>query len=191
LKEDIIPTELEYKYAISLDIAKKYDNEQLSLMSVNVQYIKQGYLAFSKGMTLRVRHSICLKNKQWYLTYKQKISNRVVEIEKKIDDRDGKDLWSACVGRLTKNRYVVNYHKHTWEIDFFYRDNHLYFVQAEVELKEGSNKPQEIPKFLREFLLYEVPLTDDRFSNKRLSDVEFASRLYKSLVEKKNGYKKL
>ena len=69
--------------------------------------------------------------------------------------------------------------------------HNLYFVQAEVELEEGSNKPEEIPEFLREFLLYEVPLTDDRFSNKRLSDVEFASRLYKSLVEKKNGYKKL
>jgi hypothetical protein len=51
-------------------------------------------------------------------------------------------------------------------------------VLAEVELKEGSPRPKRLPEFIKKHLLYEVPLTDDRFSNKRLGDVDYATRLY-------------
>lgn len=179
-----MPTEHEYKYVISLDIAKEYDETALRQMSREVQHIKQGYLAFSKGMTLRTRCLVKKGKKQWFLTFKQKINDRVVEIENRISGRDGKDLWSACVGQLTKDRYVFPHYGHVWEVDFFRKAGLLYFVQAEVELEEGANRPDDIPPFLKKHIIYEVPLTDDRFSNKRLGDVEYAYRLYQSLTEK-------
>lgn len=182
-----MPTEHEYKYVLSKDILKQ--EPALSMASHEIQHIKQGYLAFSKGMTLRVR---CItkgssdgnEKKKWYMTLKQKVGERVIEIETKISDRDGKDLWSSCVGRLTKDRYVVPYNYHIWEVDFFLKGGQLYFVQAEVELDEGDDRPKEMPPLLKKHLIYEVPLTDDRFSNKRLTDVDYTHRLYKSLTEK-------
>ena len=178
-----MPTEHEYKYAIKLEIAEQFDHKKLKSMSDAFQYIKQGYLAFSKGMTLRIRSISDVKRQKWYMTFKQKVSNRVIEVEKKLDARDGNDLWDVCVGRLTKNRYIMDIKGTTWELDFFHKGDHLYFVQAEVELDEGAPRPKKVPDFLKDYILYEVPLTDDRFSNKRLGDIEYANRLYKELVE--------
>lgn len=187
-----MPTEHEYKYVVSLDIEQKYSDADLRELSTEVQHIKQGYLAFSKGMTLRVRCLNTSQKKQWYLTFKQKIANRVIEIEKKLDNRDGKDLWGVCVGRLKKDRYVIEHHGHTWELDFFRKGGYLYFVQAEVELEEGAHRPEEVPDFLKDYIVFEVPLTDDRFSNKRLADVEYAYRLYQDLMEyQENDQKEL
>lgn len=184
-----MPTEHEFKYVISLDIAEKYDHKSLKSMSDAVQNIKQGYLAFSKGMTLRVRSISDVKRQKWYVTFKQKVNNRVIEIEKKLDARDGVDLWEVCVGRLTKNRYIIDVDGLTWELDYFWKGHHLYFIQAEVELDEGAPRPKKLPDFLNDYILYEVPLTDDRFSNKRLGDAEYANRLYKKLEEKKKNGK--
>ena len=137
-------------------------------------------MAFSKGMTTRIR---CIDNgdkNKWFLTFKQKVNDRVIEIEKKLDDRDGSDLWQACVGKLTKDRYVFA-GEEIWEVDLFKRSGELYFILAEVELAEGKPRPKSVPKFLKPYVLYEVPITDDRFSNKRLGDVDYAMNLYKSL----------
>lgn len=146
------------------------------------QHIKQGYLAFSKGMTVRIRGIEDGQKSKWFMTLKHKVGERVIEIEKKLDERDGTDLWSVCVGKLKKDRYVIEDKGITWEVDFFKKGQHLYFVLAEVELPEGANRPKVVPEFLRDYILYEVPLTDDRFSNKRLGEVEFASNLYQQIL---------
>jgi len=154
-----------------------------------VQHIKQGYVAFSKGMTCRVRNThIEGKKNKWFFTFKQKINDRVVEIEKKIDKRDGHDIWEICVGKLKKTRYIIDDKGISWEIDFFHKGHLLYFIQAEVELDEGLPRPKDIPSIFKEFVIHEVPLDSDEFSNKRLGDVEYAKNIYKQLSENTNDY---
>lgn len=154
-----------------------------------IQHIKQGYVGFTKGMTTRVRQ-IKKKNKKpkWYFTFKQKVSNRVIEIEKKIDKRDGQDIWEICLGKLKKIRYIIDHKGISWEIDFFHKGHLLYFILAEVELDEGLPRPDEIPPLLKDHILYEVPLDSDEFSNKRLSDVEYAKKIYNRLEESQGEF---
>ncbi len=52
---------------------------------------------------------------------------------------------------------------------------------AEVELPEGS-PPPEIPFWLSKYVLHKVDLTDGRFSNRILGDVEYATGLYREFV---------
>lgn len=174
-----MPTEHEYKYLVSMDLAGRTGTDFLTKKAKEIQQIKQGYLNFSKGTSTRVR---CITNdkENWSFTYKQKVGERVIEIEKKkLDNRDGQDLWSVCIGKLEKTRYVVEDNGLKWEIDFFKNGDKVYFVLAEIELPEGAPRPESVPNFLKDRVLYEVGLEDDRFSSKRLSDVEFATNLYK------------
>lgn len=177
-----MPTEHEFKYVISLDFAKEQGSLLRDIAS-EVQHIRQGYVAFSKGMTTRVR-SIQKRDKKpkWFFTFKQKICNRTVEIETKIDRRDGHDLWQICVGKLKKTRYIVDHQGVSWEIDLFHKGHGDYFVLAEVELDEGSKRPDVVPPILQGYVLYEVPLNSDEFSNKRLGDVEYAKEVYDRLT---------
>jgi hypothetical protein len=48
---------------------------------------------------------------------------------------------------------------------------------AEVELPEDQYEPHDTPDVVKENLLYVVPLTDTRFSNKLLGDARYASQL--------------
>ena len=164
---------------IALSYAKEHTEDEFKAMCTRYQHIKQGYLAFGKGTTTRIRCINGEKKEKWYLTFKHKVSCRIIEIENKIDDRDGQDLWNDCVGKLTKDRYTFELESGTWELDFFKKVGHLYFILVEVELKEGARRPKSLPFFLKKkHVLYEVPLIDDRFSNKRLGDAEYASKLY-------------
>jgi CYTH domain-containing protein len=176
-----MPTEHEYKYVLNIATHDSYFKKCCKKHLV----IQQGYLAFSKGMTCRVRSSReegqSDRHTKWFLTFKQKVRKRVIEVEQQLDQRDGKDLWSVCVGKLKKDRYVIDNNDNTWEVDFFNNGN-LYFVMAEVELEEGSTRP-ELPLFISANLLYEVPLTDDRFGNKRLGDAEYATEIYNKIVQ--------
>lgn len=178
-----MPTEHEYKYVISLDFAEK--EAATKSLAQRHQEIQQGYLAFSKGMTTRIRSVVEGRNRQWYLTFKQKVANRVIEIESKLDERDGLDLWDVCVGKIKKNRYIIPDKDLDckWEIDFFKHDGSVYFVLAEIEMKENSPRPHEPHKSFCDFVLYEVPLTDDRFSNKRLGDLNYAKEIYGTVLK--------
>ncbi len=180
-----MPTEHEYKYVLSMETNEEYFKKHCKIHYT----IQQGYLAFSNGMSCRVRSIIESGGRwrrKWFLTFKQKVGDRVIEVEKRLDHRDGEDLWSVCVGRLKKDRYVIKDNDGIeWEVDFFknfFKNGNLYFVLAEVELEEGSPRI-EPPLFITLHLLYEVPLTDDRFSNKRLGDVEYATSMYQKIVQ--------
>jgi len=108
----------------------------------------------------------------------------VVEIEKKISERDFNDLWVQCLNRLEKTRYLVTADSSgdIWEVDFF-RDynNSIYFALAELEMPEGQLEPNFIPDFIQKNLIYEVDLTDSRFSSKLLADVRYAKDIYLKL----------
>ena len=184
-----MPTEHEFKFVVHNEAFGEYYQDHCDIMYYDKHFIiEQGYLAFSKGMTTRIR-SIKKKGsskKKWYLTFKQKIKCRVVEVETKLDERDGEDLWDACVGKLLKDRYVFKENNGNWELDFFRKGSHRYFTLAEVELEEGAPRP-DAPPWLDKHILFKVPLTDDRFSNKRLGDVDYAQRIYNKLLEENYG----
>ncbi len=177
-----MPTEHEYKYVISLDLLAQYPEEQLRVLCDRVVKIQQGYLAFAKGMSQRIRTAQEFGRDKWILTFKQKVAKRVVEIEKKLDDRDGNDLWEVALSKVKKDRHVFNHDGIAWELDLFKFDNEVYFIMAEVELLEGAARPKMVLSLLRNFVVYEVPLTDDRFSSKRLADVNYAKQLYQQLI---------
>jgi len=183
-----LPTELEYKTMISLEIVNDFDHLTLLEISKNYYDIKQGYLDSGDGMTTRIR---CIDNQKWILTFKQKVGDRIIEIEQELDDRDGQDLWSICVRKLKKNRYVIEDNGIKWELDFFKNGNNIYFVLLEVELPEGSSRPKTVPDFIKEYVLYEVPLTDSQFSNRLLSEVDFATEIHKQYFFKKHKIKYL
>lgn len=174
-----MPTENELKYVLKLGCEDEFKN--LVTKKKDIKHILQGYLVASKGMSLRIRKAISNKT-VCTLTYKQKVANRVVEIEKKIDYRDFSDLWHMALNKIEKIRYVIPIRDYLWEIDFF-KDHHhkTYFAQAEVEMVEGLEKPDSIPCFINDNLVYSVPRSDGRFASKRLSHVKYAKDLYNSL----------
>lgn len=186
-----MPTENELKYVLRLDC-------EADLASSNFKYKKyllfQGYLAFAKGMTLRLRSSQEMKFQKTIgqskkkLCYKQKVNDRVIEIEKKLDPRDFSDLWDSTLNRVEKQRYVVNFDESIWEIDFFkHHHDETYFVLAEHEMPEDQKQPNHIPEFILNNLIYAVPSDkDDDFSTKRLACVRHAKKTYKELI---NGQK--
>jgi CYTH domain-containing protein len=182
-----VPTENELKYVLNLDC-------EVDLVSSDFKYKKflllQGYLAFAKGMTLRLRSSQLMDRQKLIehpkrkLCYKQKVNDRVIEIEKKINQRDFNDLWDSTLNRVEKQRYVVDFGKSVWEIDFFkYNHNETYFALAEHEMPEGQKEPDYIPSFISKNLVYAVPPDkDDDFSTKRLACARHAKKVYKELI---------
>lgn len=150
------------------------------------QVIEQGYLVFSRGNSARIRSVKTKDENKWFFTFKHKAGGRVVELEHVIEERDAEDLWKDCMGKLKKTRHILEDKKgRKWEVDFFFdQSGYCYFAMAEIELPEGKECPKNLPSFIKSHLIYGVPLTDDRFSNKRLGDVNYATELYKSLTNK-------
>jgi CYTH domain-containing protein len=176
-----MPTENERKYVLNLECEQEFEETAHSIL-----ICKQAYLAFSKGMSARVRETIDQSGKSKYkFCFKQKANGRVVEIEKKIDQRDFEDLWSCSMNRLEKLRYNVYYGKDFWEIDFFKNNGESYFALAEFEMPEGQLDPESIPAPVENNLLYVPQIDDSNFSSKRLADVKYAVRKYKELLMNK------
>jgi len=183
-----MPTENERKFV--LDIASYVEKDFLK-HSDSIRHIRQGYLFFSKGASLRVRetieeeksgvkHEICIK---------QRAGSRVIEIEKKLDNRDFHDLWDISLNRLEKIRYNCVWKGQLWEVDFFKNhEQQNYFAMAEHEMPEGQISPDFIPARIKEHLIFEVPLDDDRFSSKRIACVNHAKKLYESLIRERPAY---
>lgn len=179
-----MPTEHELKFILDLKcekaVAKQADRAKI---------VSQGYLALSKGMAVRVRESIDGENVKHEMCVKTRVkSGRCVEVETEIDVRDFKDLWEITVNRVEKMRYVIGTKKkEIWEVDFFkdHRQN-TYFAMAEHEMPENQLTPNFMPDIIKKYLIFEVPLLDDRFSSKRLADVKHAKKLLSTILEKKS-----
>jgi CYTH domain-containing protein len=182
-----MPTENERKFVIDLGC-----EEEIAGLASKKYLIAQGYMVTTKGITVRARKRFDYRSKdknhfQYYFTLKANAGGRCVEIEDRINERDFNDLWSICRNKLEKIRYVVT-HRRTrkptldWELDFF-KDhrNETYFALAEIELPEGKEAPDVIPDFVKNNLLFEVPLTDNRFGNKLLGDARYAANILQDI----------
>lgn len=182
-----MPTENERKYVLCMEC-----EDQINKIAEEKWRIAQGYLMVGKGTSLRCRkQSDRQKLRMSYsMTFKATASSgRVVEIEKRLNERDFNDLWPMCLNKVEKIRCIVYDKSHDmWEIDFFKDHNQqTYFAMAEFEMPEGKLQPDTIPPFISNNLLHEVALTDCRFASKLLGDVRYALDLYASLKENKNG----
>lgn len=175
-----MPTENELKFMLEY----KDTEDKFRKLAESKAHIMQGYLFFSKGTSLRLRR---IKNK-YYLTLKSTVNGRVVEVENQIDERDFNDLWTQCMNKLEKIRYFLSdAHNQIWEVDYFKDHNgNNYFCLAELEMPEDQQKPNYVPIFIRDNLLFEVPLTDCRFASKLLADVRYATDIYKQIKESTN-----
>jgi CYTH domain-containing protein len=164
---------------ISLDLIREYTEDQLAVMCQEQRGIEQGCFLHGPGSYLRIRRVSTKGKVEWFLTLKTKDADRTIEIENPIDARDAQDLWSRCYWKLKKDRYVYAEGGIKWEIDLFKENGEVYFILVEAELPEDAPRPKKLPGFLKRHLIYEVPLTDDRFSNKKLADVDYAQKLYR------------
>jgi len=179
-----MPTENEKKYLIRKDCEPAIERN----CKVK-QFISQGYMVATRGVTVRVRKCVVYKNNRknkinYFYTFKINSNNRCIEIETELSKRDFNDLWAVALNKLEKIRYIYKNRKEIWEVDFFkdYQNN-TYFALAEIELPEGVASPTDIPDLINQNLLYAVPLTDNRFSNKLLSDAKYASDLLMQFYE--------
>ena len=176
-----MPTENELKYLLRLEAEEEAKNA-----AQGTRHVRQGYLAFTKGMSLRIRET---NNTRFEMTFKQKANNRVIEVEKKLDERDFEDLWAVACNRLEKIRYDVmvrdhNGNKSSWEIDAFKDHNHeTYIMIAEHEMPEDMLEPDFIPSIIQDNLLFAVPRDDDRFASKKIADVKYAQKLFRQHYE--------
>jgi CYTH domain-containing protein len=93
-------------------------------------------------------------------------------------------LWLVAINKLEKKRYTTSSSENTWDIDFF-KDHHhqTYFAQGEVEMPEGQMAPTLIPDIVKNNIIFEVPMEDNRFGSKKLAHVKYAKNLLKELTE--------
>lgn len=115
-------------------------------LASSVTNIKQGYLCSLPERTVRVR----INNNEGFLTIKG-IGNESgisrYEWESKIPIEDAKALLELCEpGKIEKNRYLVKYGRHTFEVDEFLGSNQG-LVVAEIEL-ESEDEYFEKPEWL-------------------------------------------
>jgi CYTH domain-containing protein len=147
-------------------------------------HIEQKYLAINKGFSTRVRS---INNCRYILTVKQDVQGMIgqLEIETDISKEDFDILWKTAYRVVSKVRYVYK----GWEIDFFKNEQGKnYIAVAEIELPPKIKWPETIPLIIKENILYVVPIEDKRFSNKKIGNVKYASKL---LEHVKHAYKKI
>lgn len=181
-----MPTENELKYLLKLDCESLFE-----FHANEIKIIRQGYLVFDQGHSLRIREST-LTRTRWgtplssgfSMTYKKKVGDRLVEVETSIDERDFNDLWSVALNKLVKIRYVVidyeaSEEAECWEVDAFKDENDkTYIIIAEHEMPEWLKEPEHIPDLIQENLLYAVPSEDHRFASGKIANVKYSQNLY-------------
>ncbi len=103
---------------------------------------RQGYLPCQQSASVRVR----VAAEKGYLNIKSAaFSVRRKEFEYEIPLHDAEDLLDTLCQKplIEKIRYLVDFGKHTWEVDVFEGENDG-LVLAEVELK-SPDEPFELP----------------------------------------------
>jgi len=189
-----LPIENELKFVVRLDDKLEEEAKQLG----NCLKIRQGYIAEDRKTKITVRlREITYPSGQikMFLQTKCKTFNfpksvdksTIIEVGTEIDTSDFNRLWKLATCKLTKSRYCIDVgtakSKETWELDFFKTKNNLnYFILAEIELPEASDEwHYPMPKLIEGNVVYYVPWNDNRFSNRKLGNIKYATKLYNSV----------
>lgn len=113
-------------------------------------------------------------------TYKKWVPQvkELVEIETALSAEDFNLLWPLCEDRVQKTRYIKHSGDGEWVVDFL-RDakGRVYFVIAEVEMPRHQSEPDTIPQEIAADIVHAVEPGDNRFTNKKLSDLDYAEAL--------------
>ena len=150
-----MPLEIERKFLVTSDRYK------IGAKSVDIM---QGYLTIQNNLSIRVR----IEGRNASLAIKSKLSERVNrEYEYSIPLDEAQSLMKLSEHSIiTKTRYLVDFERHTWEVDEFHGDNQG-LVVAEIEL-DDENEIFEKPDWLDD----EVT-SDYRYLNSNLSKSSF------------------
>ena len=168
-----MPIENERKYILPLDF------DAAALIGWNKHDIRQAYL--NDGPRIRQIDA------DYIFTYKKWIPqvSELVEVEVAISQDDFDLLWSQRVQSLEKTRYEKHIGDAEWVVDFLHDPTGLNFVvMAEVELARYKLEPDAIPDEIASHIVYAVAAVDNRFTNKKLSDPNYAAKIYASLASK-------
>jgi hypothetical protein len=162
-----MPIENELKYVLPPDF------DPAALIGWDRHEIRQAYL--DDGPRIRQMDA------DYLFTYKKWVpdARELVEIETAISHDDFGLLWPLCVERLRKVRYARRIKDAEWVVDFLTdASDEVYFVLAEVEMPRFAKSPDSIPQEIREHIVYAVDSSDNGFTNKKLSDPDYARELY-------------
>lgn len=130
-------TEIERKFLVEGDFLSE---------ATSKTRIVQGYICSEKGRTVRVR----IRDDKGYLTVKGAASSSGLsryEFEREVPLEDAEQMLRLCEQEsINKERYLVPYKGHTWEVDVFHGHNEG-LILAEIELSR-ENEPFERPSWL-------------------------------------------
>ncbi len=168
--EDAMPVENERKYVLS----PAFDGERLA--GWRAVEIRQAYL--DDGPRIRqIGADFVFTYKKW-----APHAGELVEIETPISRDDFELLWPMRVQSVQKTRYVKVVGDEEWVVDFLRDDaGEVYFVLAEVELPRYQAEPRIVVDEIADFVVHAVAANDNRFTNKKLSDRDYALRLLASV----------
>ena len=111
-------------------------------------------------------------------------AQELVEIETPISREDFELLWPMRVEAVQKTRYILDTDDGEWVVDFLRDgDGEVYFVLAEVELSRGQALPKAIPDAIHGHILYAVAADDNRFTNKKLADQDYARKMLEKVSD--------
>jgi hypothetical protein len=176
-----MPIENEKKFVLA-----DQPNLENSIIALTGLYynITQVYLVGSKNKKLRIRKYVhppknyCMCD----LNVKITVDGKVYEVETEIDESDFDAMSKVGIAKLQKTRYYLD----GWEIDFFKTPkDYTYFVQAEFEMQDGEEGPNEIPSYISDCLIYAVEKGDSRFSSRKLANIDYATKLFNKLIKEK------
>ena len=150
-----MPLEIERKFLVNSDRYK---------IGAKPVHIMQVYLTIQNQLAIRVR----IEGRNASLAIKSKVSERVNrEYEYSIPLDEAQSMMKLSEHSvITKTRYLVDFKRHTWEVDEFHGDNEG-LVVAEIEL-DDENEIFEKPDWLDD----EVT-ADYRYLNSNLSKLSY------------------
>ena len=146
--------------------------------------IEQKYLVIEKGLSVRVRVSTNDGTPSYRLTFKKDVKGQVVEVETPVSEDDFTKLWTTGCNKVIKTRYIYQ----GWEVDFFKTAaGETYLAVAEVELLPWQKTPNHIPELISNYIIFPVPANDRRFSNKKLGNIKYATKLLSEIKKISNS----
>ena len=151
---------------MSLEIERKFlvKSNEFQNNSHKKFYIKQGFLNTNKHRTVRIR----ISDKKAYLTIKgvsDKSGVSRFEWEKEIPVKEAKQLLLLCEkGIIEKNRYLIKYGLHIFEVDEFLGKNEGLII-AEIELS-SENEVFEKPIWLGKEVTGDIKYYNSQLSKK-------------------------